>query len=218
MSHCTLFVSAVRRHAVWPSWQRWEKISYICWSLFSSSAVYLSKLRGKQPEPPEHLRGAGDELVPEAPDVVVAHRARHDLGAPARPPGRGVAVAAVVLHLGKKSSHSNTFLDYIHNNIIVQGNPLNGSAVLSTKNWTNKRIEVINFWHVCVGTYLRLVVVNTESAAAPDAGEGKVVVQSEDLLCVVQTLDQSGLICTPERQQWLTARASLLTCNLLLKS
>ena len=47
--------------------------------------------------------------------------------------------------------------------------------------------------------YLRLVVDNTESAAAPDAGEGKVVVQSEDLLCVVQTLDQSGLICTPER-------------------
>ena len=37
--------------------------------------------------------------VPEAPDVVVAHRVGHDLFALARLPGRGVAVAAVVLHL-----------------------------------------------------------------------------------------------------------------------
>ena len=45
---------------------------------------------------------ASGNTVPEAPDIVVAHRVGHDLFALARLPGRGVAVAAVVLHLWDK--------------------------------------------------------------------------------------------------------------------
>ena len=54
----------------------------------------------------------------------------------------------------------------------------------------------------CIGilqTYLRSRVVNTDSAATPDAREGEVIVQSEDRFRVVEALDQLGLVGTPEK-------------------